>query len=444
VTAYTSLEAAVAAASLQYGRRNARSLEIASEAARWLPGGNTRSSLWYSPFPLCMVHGTGCRLTDADGHEYVDFLGEFTAGIYGHSPQAVKDAVTDALQDGVNLSAHNRWEGKLAALICGRFASMELVRFTNSGTEANLMALATAKAVTGRRKILVFDRAYHGSLLNFLPGGEASLVPHEFIRGPFNDVAGTRALIDEHRRDLAAILVEPMLGSGGCIPGTPQFLSSLREEATGSGALLIFDEIQTSRLSVGGRQKLLGIEPDLTTLGKYFGGGLPFGCFGGRRSIMKLFDPREPGAIPHAGTFNNNTLTMAAGTAAVPLLSAAALELLNRRGDGLREALLSLFERTGVPFTVTGLGSLMTIHPTGAPEFAVLLRKLLFLDLAAAGIYLAARGLIALSLPIGDEEISQLLAALESILEKRAPLLASARQPQRADATAKGPAEPIA
>jgi len=159
---------------------------------------------------------------------------------------------------------------------------------------------------------------------------------------------------------------------------------------------------------------------------------------------MKLFDPREPGAIPHAGTFNNNTLTMAAGTAAVPLLSAAALELLNRRGDGLREALLSLFERTGVPFTVTGLGSLMTIHPTGAPEFAVLLRKLLFLDLAAAGIYLAARGLIALSLPIGDEEISQLLAALESILEKRAPLFASARQPQRADATAKGPAEPIA
>jgi glutamate-1-semialdehyde 2,1-aminomutase len=420
----TRLDAAVAAASAQYSRRNARSGEIAAAAARCLPGGNTRTSLWYDPFPLCMVRGEGSRLKDADGHEYVDFLGEFTAGIYGHSPHVVKDAIRAALEEGLNLSSQTRWESKLATIICARFASMQLVRFTNSGTEANLMALAAAVRVTGRRKILVFEGAYHGSVLSFLPAGSAARVPHEFICGRYNDIEGSRALVDEHRDGLAGILVEPMLGAGGCIPGTPEFLQSLRRSADDAGAILIFDEIQTARLSVGGRQKLLGIEPDLTTLGKFFGGGLAFGCFGGRRDIMDIFDPRRPDAVAHAGTFNNNTLTMAAGAAALTgLLTEGALDLLNQRGERLRESMLSMFRAAGAPFEVTGLGSLMSIHPKRPSDRAAALRKLLFFELLAAGIYTAARGSIALSLAITDEDTSRLLRALESFLDRNPAML---------------------
>jgi glutamate-1-semialdehyde 2,1-aminomutase len=420
------LQSAVAAASAQYSTRNVCSKEIAAAATRWLPGGNTRTSLWYDPFPLCMDRGEGGRIRDADGHEYVDFLGEFTAGIYGHSPSVVKDAIRAALEEGLNLSAHNRWESRLAELICARFASMQLVRFTNSGTEANLMALAVAKHATGRQKILVFAGAYHGSVLSFLPGATATRVPHEFLVARYNDLEGARALVERHRDSLAAILAEPMQGAAGCIPGEPAFLQYLRRAASDAGAVLIFDEIQTARLSVGGRQELLGIAPDLTTIGKFFGGGLAFGCFGGRRDLMDLMDPRRPDALAHPGTFNNNTLTMAAGNAAVSqLLSAEALQRLNSRGDRLREALLSMFRRTATPFTVTGLGSLMNIHPLAPDSLAGDLRKLLFFELAADGIYVAARGLIALSFAITDADTARLLGALDAFLHNNRALFSS-------------------
>jgi glutamate-1-semialdehyde 2,1-aminomutase len=303
---------------------------------------------------------------------------------------------------------------------------MQRVRFTNSGTEANLMALAVAKHATGRQRILVFAGAYHGSVLSFLAGAAPLRVPHDFLIAPYNDVEGTRALIEQYRDSVAAILVEPMQGAAGCIPGEPAFLQYLRQGASAAGAVLIFDEIQTARLSVGGRQELLGITPDLTTIGKFFGGGLAFGCFGGRDDLMDRLDPRRPDSLPHPGTFNNNTLTMAAGTAAVSgLLSAEALQLLNARGERLRESMLSLFRRSAAPFTVTGLGSLMSIHPVAPGPTAGELRKLLFFELVAAGIYIAARGLIALSLAITDADIARLLGALEAMLHKHRSLLSS-------------------
>ena len=238
-----------------------------------MPGGNTRTILYFDPFPLCMLRGEGCHLFDADGHRYVDLLGEYTAGIFGHSHPVIRAAIVDALNGGISLSAHNAAENRLANLIRERYASMELVRFTNSGTEANLMAIATAIAFTGRRRILVFAGAYHGSVLKFGGAPSPINVPHDFLIAPYNDIETARTLLREHAGELAAVLVEPMLGSAGCIPGDPPFLSMLADESRAAGALLIFDEIQTSRLSAGGRQALLGIRPDLTTLGKYHGGG---------------------------------------------------------------------------------------------------------------------------------------------------------------------------
>ncbi len=406
------LDRMLAAATDDYVARNPASRAQHDRAATAMPGGNTRTSLFHDPFPLCMVRGQGARLTDADGHEYIDFLGEFTAGIFGHSPAPLKQAIAAALDEGINLSGHNRLEAELAALICARFPSMDLLRFTNSGTEANLMALAAAVAHTGRRKVVVFEGGYHGGVLVFPPGGSPVTVPHRFVTAPYNDAAAARALIDS---DTAAILVEPMLGAGGCLPGTPAFLGALREAATAAGAVLIFDEIQTSRLAPGGQQAVLGITPDMTTIGKFFGGGLAFGCFGGRRDIMDLFDPRRPGSLGHAGTFNNNTLTMAAGIAAAGLLTAEALAEVNGRGERFRAALNTLFENRRAPFHVTGLGSLMNLHARGDAG----LRKLMFLDLLRDGIYFAQRGLIALSFAITDDDIAAFIAATDRFVTDR-------------------------
>jgi len=430
--------AALAAATEAYARRNPKSFERSQAAAAYLPGGNTRSSLYFDPFPLNIVRGEGCRLFDADGHEYFDFLGEFTAGVYGHSEPAIRAAVVAALNEGVNLSGHTALEAALGRIICERFPSIELVRFTNSGTEANLMALAAATSFTRRRRIIVFDGAYHGGVLSFAGGGSPINVPHEFVVSTYNDVDQTLKLIEENRGQLAAILVEPMIGSGGSIPADVEFLQALRRAATESGALLIFDEVMTSRLAPGGRQQAVGIMPDLCTLGKYLGGGMSFGAFGGRRDVMAQFDPRRPGALPHAGTFNNNVVTMAAGIAGLTrVFTPAAAEALNARGDALRGRLNALCRDRGASFQFTGIGSLMSAHATARPirkpadaaaaDAAV--EGLLFFDLLARGVYIARKGFIALSLPIGDAEIDHFVDAVADFLDSRNDLVVERSTP---------------
>jgi glutamate-1-semialdehyde 2,1-aminomutase len=422
-------EAALRDAVAAYAARNPKSRAQFEAACRSMPGGNTRTVLYWDPFPLCIVRGAGCRLWDADGHDYLDLLGEFTAGIYGHSDPVIRAAIDAALDDGINLSGHNALAPKLAAVICARFPSIELVRFTNSGTEANLMALGAATVFTGRRRILAFEGGYHGSVLSFPPGGAPLNVPHDFAVAPYNDVAATRAAIEAAGGDLAAILVEPMQGAGGCIPGEPGFLAMLREAANASGAVLIFDEVMTSRLSPGGRQALLGITPDLTTLGKYIGGGLSFGAFGGRAEIMAQFDPRRPGHLDHPGTFNNNVVSMAAGLAGMTERATPdALEALNRRGDALRERLNAAFKTRGAPYRFTGLGSVMNVRVDrgAAPDEggrAETLKALFFFDMLARGFYCARRGLVALSLPFGDGEADRFAAAVDDMLVERRDVL---------------------
>jgi glutamate-1-semialdehyde 2,1-aminomutase len=428
---------AVADARRRYAAKNPASRERFEAARAALPGGNTRTVLFHEPFPLGIVRGAGCRIWDADGHEYVNLVGEYTAGLFGHSNPVILAAARRALDGGLSLSGHTMVEGPFARAVSARFGSMELLRFTNSGTEANLLALATAVLHTGRRRILVFDGGYHGSVLSFHhslhTGGEPLNVPHDFVVGVYNDRAGTRKLIRRHADDLAAVLVEPVLGSGGCIPGDREFLAMLRDEATAAGALLIFDEVMTSRLAPGGRQEELGIRPDLTTIGKYIGGGMSFGAFGGRRDVMERFDPTRPDAVAHAGTFNNNVLTMTAGlTAITEVYTPAAAAALNARGEALRERLSRLARAAGVPVCVTGAGSMMAVHFTPAPPTCAadadaadpLLRDLLFFDLLERGIHVARRGMIALSLPVGDAECDALAGAFTAFLADRHSLLA--------------------
>ena len=222
------IAAALAEAQELYRGRNPKSLAQYREACAAMPGGNTRSAIFVDPFPLTMTRGAGSHLWDLDGHEYVDFLSEFTAGLFGHSHPKIRHAIDEALDSGWNLGAQGAAEARFAAAICDRFPSIELVRFTNSGTEANLMAVAAARALTGRDKILVFAGGYHGGVFYFRGKGSAVNAPFDFLLGEYNDIEGTRALVAPHHADLAAILLEPMLGGSGCIPATREFLADLR------------------------------------------------------------------------------------------------------------------------------------------------------------------------------------------------------------------------
>jgi glutamate-1-semialdehyde 2,1-aminomutase len=425
----SDLQSAVAEARALYTRRRPESAALHEKAVEVLPGGNTRSVLSYGPFPTAMARGEDCRVWDLDGQEYLDLCGEYTAGLFGHSEPRIHDALHAVLRRGINLAAVGPGEERLARLLCGRFPSLEQVRFTNSGTEANLMALTAARAFTGRSTMLVFRGGYHGGVLTFpLNGSNAATLPLPFVLADYNDSADAAAVARAHAGDLAAIVVEPMQGSGGCIPAKPEFLATLRALADETGALLIFDEVMTSRMSAGGMQARLGITPDLTTLGKYIAGGMSFGAFGGRADIMALFAEK----LPHAGTFNNNVLSMAAGAVAMgEIFTAEAAEALFQRGEALRARLNAVGKAAGLPLCFTGIGSMMTVHfrqPTPERGYAATpgeeaLRELFFLDMLEAGIYLARRGMVALSLPVGEAEMDRFVSTVAEFAEIRRPLL---------------------
>lgn len=423
------LDNALEKARARFGAANPRSHAAYEVATASMPGGNTRTTVFYPPFPLTMAGGDGCRVTDIDGHVYVDLLGDYTAGLYGHNNPVIRQAIDNALDAGWNYGAPGEYEAKLAAALCWRFPALDLVRFTNSGTEANLLALATATAHTGRHTILVFHGSYHGSVLSFGDGTANVNVPHRFVVGEYNDIATTGRLIDQHAGDLAAILVEPMLGSGGCIPGDVEFLSLLRHGADETGALLVFDEVMTSRTTGGGMQELLGITPDLMTLGKYTGGGMTFGAFGGRADLMSAYDPRLPNSLPHAGTFNNNVLSMAAGhTGLTQLFTPAASRELFARGERLRARLNDICQAYAMRWT--GLGSMMTAQfqrePVTTPRDvrpAPARRELFHLDMLDRGFHLARRGMLAMSLEVGPTECDQFHAAVDGFLTEYGPLL---------------------
>lgn len=428
-----TLEEALEKAEQRFREANPKSAARFEEAGRYMPGGNTRTILHYSPFPLAITHAEGSRLYDLDGHSYRDFLNEYTAGLFGHSDETIRAAVREALAKGYAFGGPNMYEARLAALMCERFPSCDQVRMCNSGTEANINAIGLARAVTGREGVLVFKDAYHGGVLTFDGDRPSPLnVPFRWVFGTYNDVEGTRALIAREKEDLACVIVEPMMGSAGAIPGSGEFLSMLREETRRHDIVLIFDEVMTSRLGPNGRQGEVGVIPDLTTFGKYIGGGMTFGAFGGAARLMSHFDPNGPNPLLHSGTYNNNVMSMAAGVAALEkVLTPEQVRELNARGDGLRNRLNEIAARREVPVQVTGLGSILCIHfhdgPITSPEAARLsdprARALFHLEMLERGIYLARRGFISLSLPLEQADYDAFAEAFEDVILLMKPYL---------------------
>lgn len=415
----------------RYSAANPKSGARYREACEVMPGGNTRIAIYYSPFPLTIARGEGAYLWDIDGHRYTDFMNDMSAGLFGHSNPVIAAAVRSAVDDGLTLGAPNQYDVELAGVLAERFPSIELVRFCNSGTEANLFALALARAVTGRQKVLGFRGGYHGGVFAD-PGSAFALNAPLLVGAPYNDIEGTLEVIEREAHDLAAIVVEPMMGSAGCIPAKPEFLQALRDASRKHDIILVFDEVMTSRLSPGGLQAALGIVPDMTTMGKYIGGGLTFGAFGGRRDLMERLDPRRSDMLSLGGTFNNSVTTMAAGlTAMTQVLTPEANRTLNRRGDDLRRRMNAAGAQRGLPVQVTGVGSLMNVHfqhsPIEAPSDVVPGNKrivdLLHLELLLEGQYIARRGYISLSLALTSADVDGFVAAFERFLDRHSAVI---------------------
>ena len=468
-------QSALESAHENFTSNNPLSLKAYKDACSNLPGGNTRTVLHASPFPLTFTSASSCYLHSLDGSTYTDFLGEYTAGIYGHNHPAIRTAIDAALDSGWSFGGSTNYEKQLANIVCSRFApTMQLVRFCNSGTEANMMAVAAALAWTGRKKVLVFENGYHGATLSFRAGPQAGKksvktvnLPHEWVVAPYNDVERTKDILGRLEVDsLAAILVEPMLGSGGGIPGSRPFLQFLRNFSAQKGALLIFDEVMTSRLGPHGLGDTMRIRPDLMTLGKWVGGGMSFGAFGGLKEIMDMFDPRT-GDLAHAGTFNNNVVSMAAGVAGCKLLDEERLVELNSLGDRMRMMVQATIDKILVgqqsnashvtdnaleapqtPFTnghinghisgydpdhdkkrktmwVSGLGSILVIH-FGASAIQSTLQSLFYHHMLTQGLYIAERGFMALSIEITVEHVTTFVDATAQFVSQYRDLILGA------------------
>lgn len=416
------------------------SKSIDARLHRVLGGGDTRTATAFKPFPLALDRGRDCRVWDVDGNEFIDLLNNYTSLVHGHAHPAIVAAVETQLRRGTAFPSPSLLQAELAERICDRIASIDRVRFTNSGTEAVMMGVRVARAFTGRDLIVKAHGGYHGSwdqvatesdihtvgekrsssaARRWANAGIPSSVQSLVRMVPYNDPAAVEALMSEVGDDVAAILLEPAIGEAG-ISATPEFLQAARDAASRHGALLILDEVVTARLAYGGYQSVVECRPDLTILGKIIGGGLPVGAFGGRAEVMDMFDPRRPDSVPHHGTFNGNPLTMAAGGVSLDLLTSGEIQRINELGASIGSALEQLCRDADLPIVVRTVGSL--VHLSGAPVDVLLAVHRAGLE---HGLYFAPRGLLNTSTAM-DSDIEQTVverlgltvhAAAESLAE---------------------------
>ncbi|MCY4409581.1 MAG: aspartate aminotransferase family protein [Caldilineaceae bacterium] len=420
--------------------------ELNERAKKSMPGGDTRASSYYSPYPAYMAHGDGCHLYDHDENEYLDFLNNYTSLIHGHAHSPTVSAIQEQAARGTVLGSAAEVTVEHAEMLCGRVPSFESVRYCNSGTEATHLAMRAARAFTGKDIIIKMDGGYHGShdyvQVNVQPDTKEEGLPRRRLttRGvpaavlegmlvaPFNDLDALRDLLREHRDDIAGIILEPALGAGGGVEPEPGYLEGVRLLADTFGVLLIFDEIMTFRQDVGGFQSAIGVTPDLTSVAKFIGGGLPLAAFGGRQEIMAPFSPSHPQTIPHNGTFNANNITMAAGLATMKEFGAEQVARVNQLGQRLRRGLNDAFKAAGIGIRAVGTGSIIRIHwsdgtirtgrdAVAAQENALDLPKLLHLEMMNRGIFSAPRCQYAISTPMTEKEIDTAVAVMSQSLE---------------------------
>ncbi|WP_197736979.1 aspartate aminotransferase family protein [Rhodococcus rhodnii] len=409
----------------------------------------------YKPYPTYFAEGRGGRLTDLDGNEYRDFLANYGALVHGHDHPALTEATTRQLARASAPGGPTPLQYEHAERLIARVPSLERVRYCNSGTEATMWAIRTARAFTGRDLVIKMDGGYHGThdwaeVSPFITGGTAvpqnlsGLPDAQLPRGipsvvadcvcavPINDLDVIERVFEERGEEIACVIVEPMMGVAGGIRARPEYLERLRSLCTRDGALLVFDECVTFRL--GTWQARFGPVPDLTTLSKIIGGGLPIGVFGGRRDVMDIFDPQGDAPVYHASAFGANSASLAAGCAALDHFSGEDIDDLERKGNRLRGLLEEEASAIGIAATAVGQGSLTYFHfGTGDPRNAAEttkrregrepLRALVHLALLNRGFATAKHGLICVSIPTTDTDIDRFARAYGSVLEELRPIV---------------------
>ncbi len=374
-------------------------------ALRVLAGGSTRTTVFVPPHPPYALRGEGWRVIDAEGRELVDLQCNYASLVHGHAFAPSVQAAARALGEGSAFGLPTAAEVELAELLAVRLPWAERWRFAGSGTEAVMMAVRAARAVSGRAGLLRFEGCYHGSweavVATGAPGVPAS-AQRDTVTVPVGDGRAFVAALEEHGERLACVLLDLMPNRAGLRPADPAFVALVREQCTRRGIALILDEIITFRLGVGGLQEHYGVEGDLVTLGKLIGGGLPVGAIGGRAEWMDVFDPRRTDAVAHGGTFSANPVSLRAGIAAVLALDAPAIERIGALGERLRAGLREL------GCTVTGRGSLAKVHVDDPVD--------LWWRLYRAGVLIAGGGLLCVSTPMEEAVVDRALEAFAGAL----------------------------
>ncbi len=418
-----------------------RSASLFEQAQQHIPGGvnsPVRAFAGVGGTPLFFKHAAGAYVTDEDDKRYVDYIGSWGPMILGHSHPDVIAAVRAQLEHGLSYGAPTALEVEMADLICSIVPSMDMVRMTSSGTEATMSAIRLARGYTGRDSIIKFEGCYHGHSDSLLvkagsgaltlgvpssPGVPAAFAKHT-ITLPFNDIDAVASYLAEHGNDIACIIVEPVAGNMNCVPPVPGFLEGLREQCDKHGVVLIFDEVMTGfRVSLGGAQGLYGITPDLTTFGKIIGGGMPVGCFGGKKEIMSHIAPLGP--VYQAGTLSGNPLAMAAGLTTLKLISRPGFhDELTEYTARLLQGLQERADAAGIPFTTTQAGGMFGLFFTERKDITrfedatncnIEHFKQFFHLMLEGGVYLAPSAFEAgfSSIALGDTEMKITLDAAE-------------------------------
>ena len=429
--------------STTYALRTPASRALHERALRVMPGGDTRTGTFYLPYPTFMDRGEGSELLDVDGNRYLDLLGNYTSLVHGHAEPRIAAAIAEQARRGTALGYPGRAQVELAELLSARVPSIEHLRFCNSGSEAVMNAIRGARAFTGRRMVVKVEGGYSGAYdaaqVSVNPGAYAPPYPTGLPEGPgispgilaevlvtpFNDLETLRWILDRYGRDVAAVVVEPVVSMAGMLLPDEGYLDGVVEAAQAVGTLSIFDEIVTFRLAHGGAQQRFGAIPDLTTLGKIIGGGLPVGAFGGRADVMAVFDPRGEGTISHSGTYNGNNATMAAGLTSLGMYDEEAIERLEALGAHLRRGLQREMDERSVLGCAQGIGSLTHVHYCAGPvtSYRDGLRsprycsRLTHLGLLTRGYLIAPRGLFAVNTAMTEAEVDGCIAAFGEVLD---------------------------
>ena len=397
----------------RYRAATEKSAQLSKRAERVMPGGDTRTTTYHRPYPLTLKRGEGPFVWDVDGNKYIDLLGNYTSLVHGNAYPPIVEAVSKAVRDGSSWPARSEAQIELATLLCERVASVDRVRFCNSGTEAGMLAAHVARRLTGRKLILMARYGYHGSY-DDLEIGLAGQEGERTMLADFGEATVFEALLYERGSEIAAVFLEPILGSAGIVEPPADFLGRVAEAAHSAGAMFVVDEVITMRLAEGGAQQIFDVKPDVTMFGKIIGGGFPVGAIGGSEEVMSAFDPRNRGTIFHSGTFNGNPVTCAAGAVSVRELTQARIDKMATQAERLAAELARAARQVGLPFSVRHYGSLMNVFFLKEPPPATIAREdaraIASFHLAALnqGLFLAPRGMIALSTVITDEVLNEI------------------------------------